>query len=216
MRNRSSWLLSVIAVSVCAVLVLGAAIPSAVAAPKGKPPTTPPGVPPGQPFQALQKQIDALSIRVKALEDAAPQPGTMWINPLEFRAGGSTLGLDVAGPGLSVTAGAGGVYVAQVGVQVPLGFSITGATVCYVPGASSSLSSIQILQYGATPALPPSTVLNEVPTGAPAAGAVGCVSTTTAISVDPSAGGAVFLSPGLTFTAADTIVIRSVGLNLTP
>jgi hypothetical protein len=216
MRNRSTWLASLISVFVCGVLAVGVAAPSALAAPKGKPGITPPGVPPGQPFQALQRQIDGLDKRVDVLEAAAPQPGLMWINPLDFRAGASTLSLDLAGPGLVVTGAAAGADVVQVGLQVPLGFSVTGAKVCYVSGATSYVSSVQLLQYGATPTLPPATLLSSSP-AAPTANTLVCVDPTPIAGVDPSAGGAMFLSLGVTFgAAADAITIRAVGLHLEP
>jgi hypothetical protein len=209
MRNRSTWLVSVIAVSVCAVLVIGAAVPFAFAAPKGKPGVTPPGVPPGQPFQALQKQIDALAVRVKALEDAAPQPGLMWINPLDFVAvAGAPAILAVAGPGLQVTGAIGDVV--QVGLQVPLGFAVTGARLCYNSALASSVN-VQLLQDTDPPGVSAGLLGSSSSATAPP---VVCVDTTLTSSVDPSAGGA--MSLWLTFTAADTIVIRSVGLSLTP
>jgi hypothetical protein len=216
MRNRSSWLLSVIAVSVCAVIVVGAGLPSAFAAPKGKPPTTPPGVPPGQPFQALQKQIDTLGAavtdldaRVDALEAAAPTAGLMWINHLAFVAvaGPPTLSI-VAGPGLQVTAAAVNDAV-QVGLQVPLGFAVKGAKVCYTATAAFN---VQVLQ---DPVPPTSAALPLVTSLPGSSGPVVCVDTSLALPVDPSGGGA--MSLGITLpTVASTVVIRAVGLYLEP
>src|SRR5262249_16306451 len=128
MRNRSSWRAWVTLVLTGVVLITGITVPAAQADPKGKPGLTPPGVPPGRPFQALQKEIDALSTRVTTLEALAPQSGLMWVNPLDFLAlGSSTLALDPTGPGLDVTGAAAGSDSVQVGLHVPLGFSVTGA-----------------------------------------------------------------------------------------
>jgi hypothetical protein len=238
MRNRSrglAWLTFLLAGT---VLIAGITVPPlALADPKGKPGVTPPGVPPGKPFQALQREIDALNTQlttvtsevttltsevatltsqVAALEALAPKPGLMWINTLDFlQKGTSTLALDTTGPGLDVTGAAAGSDTVQVGLQVPLGFSVTGARVCYVPGALGSfISSVGLLQYAATPATPPSTVVNTAFAASP--GVLSCVDTTPAVSVDPSAGGVLYLSLGITFSAAEPVVIRAVGLDLTP
>ncbi len=213
------WISTVCA---CAVLVAGAAFPAS-AAPKGKPGVTPPGVPPGQPFQALQKQIDALAGRVKALEAAAPKAGVMWIDPLSLSLPGTSLGTTSLDPvatgaqqGLAITGAAVGTDVVQVGLQVPLGFAVTGVTVCYLSGANgSSVNNAQLVQFAVPPALPPAVPLTQA-LAAPGTNVTSCVETTTAVSVDPSAGGPVYLSLGLNFTAIETIVIRGVGLQLEP
>jgi hypothetical protein len=197
-----------------AVLIVGLGAPAALA--KGKPGGGPPGVPPGQPFQALQKEIDALAARVTTLEAAAPQPGLMWINPLDLRAATSAVALDATGPGLDVTSAGAGSDVVQVGLQVPLGYAVTGVRVCSVSGtASSYVSSVQLLQYAATPTTPPALLASGAP-GAPGASTLTCFDTTPIVGVDPSAGGAMFLSLGITFTAADTVVVRAVGVHLEP
>lgn len=99
---------------------------------------------------------------------------------------------------------------------MPLGFAVTGAKVCYVSGALASfISSVQLVQYGATPTVPPATLVNQS-FAAPLATTLSCLDTTPITGVDPSAGGAMFLSLGITFNAAEAIVIRAVGLHLEP
>jgi hypothetical protein len=206
MSNRSSWWASVTSTFVGAVLLAGIVVPSALAKPKDK------GVPPGVPFQALQRQIDALDARVDALESLA---GLMWINTLDVRAGTSTLALDPAGPGLLVTGVADDVL--QVGLQVPLGFVIAEVKVCYVAGASGAfINGVSLSQYAVPPTVPP-TVLNApfVPPGPPAAGTLTCIDATPAGPVDPSSG-PVYLSLSIDFPAADAIAIRGIGLQLEP
>ena len=230
MRNCSSWLVRFTVALAGVVLIAGIAVLPAQADPKGKPGVTPPGVPPGKPFQALQSEINGLTTqvntlttevttltsRVAALEALAPKPGIMWINTLDFlQKGTSALGLDTTGPGLDVKGAGAGSDTVQVGLQVPLGFSVTGARVCYVPGTLGSfISSVALLQYAATPATPPTAVVDTPFAASP--GVLSCVDTTPAVSVDPSAGGALYLSLGITFTAAESVVIRAVGLHLTP
>lgn len=226
MRNRSSWLLALTAFA-CVVIIGGIVVPGALAKPKGKPGVTPPGVPPGQPFQALQRQIDTLNgqvtdldVRVDDLEAAVETlqslSGMMWLNTLDFRAGTSILGLDPTAPGLLVTGVVVAADVVRVGLQVPLGFAIAGVRVCYVSGgAGSFVSNIALLQYAAIPATPPATVLTENPLS-PGASTLSCVNTISAISIDPSAGGAVYLSLGIAFNAAEAIALRAIGLELEP
>jgi hypothetical protein len=218
MQKRSRWQQSVTAVVATAVLIVGVAVPLAHAAPKGKPPLTPPGVPPGQPFQALQRQIDALDVRVDALEAAAPQAGIMWINQLDLKAGTATLSLDPLAAGLVITGAGAGVDLAQVGLQVPLGYSLAGVTVCYVSGAAGSfINAVQLFELTVPPAVPPTTTL--VASSAPApplAASASCVDAEAAAPVDPSADGPVFLSLGITFNEAEAVVIRAIGLHLEP
>jgi hypothetical protein len=207
-----------ITTTAAAALVVGALASLAHAAPKGKPPVTPPGVPPGQPFQALQKQIDALDGRLDALEAAAPQPGTMWINLLDLKAGAAASSLDAMAAGLVLTAAAAGSDVAQAGLQVPLGFAVTGVTVCYVSGAAGSfIDTVQLLELAVPPAVPPvTTVLASSAPAPPPVGSSDCVDAETAAAVDPSAGGPVFLSLGLTYTAAEAVTLWAIGVQLQP
>jgi hypothetical protein len=210
-------------VMTCGIFATGVALPAALAAPKGKPGVTPPGVPPGQPFQALQKQIDALATRVKTLEAAAPQPGLMWINPLDLRLGAASLltaSLDpvdgVGQDGLVITAVGAATEALQVGAQVPPGFAVTGVKVCYLSGAAGGrVGGAQLVEFAVPPAVPGTVLLNDAFV-APAASASTCADSTTVVSVDPSAGGPLYVSLGLTFTGADSIVIRGIGLQLEP
>jgi hypothetical protein len=98
---------------------------------------------------------------------------------------------------------------------VPLGFVVTGVTVCYGPGAALSfVSGAQLFQF----ALPPTATtqpLNDA-LGAPASPAALCVDSATAVSVDPSAGGPVYLLLPLSFNAAEAVTIHGVGLQLAP
>jgi len=222
MPRRSTPAL-LLAALLAAVVVTAAAVPSALAAPKGKPGVTPPGVPPGQPFQTLQKEIDGLTTQVQALQATAPQPGLMWINPLELTLGfssTSTAVLDLVGSGtqqgLVVSSTGLTADVLQTGLQVPLGFAITGVRVCYASGATGSfVNAAQLVEFTVPPTLPGATPLNDV-LSSPGNATITCVDTTSAVSVDPSAGGPVYLSLGLTFTANEALVIRGVGLHLSP
>ena len=222
MRSSSKGVRWLSTVCACAVLMAGVASP-ALAVPKGKPGVTPPGVPPGQPFQALQKQIDALAGKVKALEAAAPKAGVMWVDPLGLSPAGTSttsVALDLVGSGAQqglVVGGSGaGDDVVQVGLQVPLGFAVAGVRVCYQAGPTgSSVSSAQLLQFGVPPALQPASPLNQSLTGLDA-GETDCVDTTATVSANPSTGGPLYLSLGLHFTAAEAVVIRGVGLLLAP
>src|SRR5262249_45965940 len=159
--NRSSWRAWVTRVLAGVVLITGITVAAAQADPKGKPGITPPGVPPGRPFQALQKEIDALSTRVTTLEALAPQSGLMRVNPLDFLARGSSrLGRAPSGRGLAAAGAAAGSDTLQAGLPWPWGFSVSGARVCYVPGAlGSSLTCVPLFQYAATPATPPTAVV---------------------------------------------------------
>jgi hypothetical protein len=224
MRNRQSWQAFVTALVVGSALVAGAAVPAAFGA---KPPKGDKPVPPGQPFQALQKQIDALGVRVDALEAAGPQEGLLWINPLALQtplSGGlpgiATASFETIGAagsaGLVLTATGAGNAVVQAGVQVPLGFVITGVRVCYVPGPTLSfVSGAQLFQFAVPPVVPPAQPLNDL-LPAPVSTAALCVDSGTVVSVDPSAGGPVYVSLPLTFTAAEAVIIRGVGLHLSP
>ncbi|HXV85951.1 MAG TPA: hypothetical protein VD793_04595 [Gemmatimonadales bacterium] len=203
------------------VLVAGAAVPAAFGA---KPPKGDKPVPPGQPFQALLKLIEALGVRIDALEAAASQPGLLWINPLALQVpppGGTALAtasiqqVGLSG-GLVVTPTQIGTAVAQAGVQVPLGFAITGVRVCYVPGVSSFVSGIQLFQFAGPPAAPPLSLVLSDPLGAPGSSDPVCEDSATAVSVDPSAGGPAYVSFPLTFGAVEPLVIFGAGLHVSP
>jgi hypothetical protein len=218
MDTRSRGRRSVTTVVVAAVLIIGSFAPVAHAAPKGKPPVTPPGVPPGQPFQALQKQIDALDVRLDALEAVAPQAGIMWINQLDLKAGAAVSSLDAVTAGLVLTAAGAGGDVARTGLEVPLGYGLTGVTVCYVSGASGSfIDAVEVVEHTVPSTFPPTTtVLASSAPVPPAAGSSSCVHAETAAAVDPSAGGPLFLSLGLAYTGADAVTIDAIGIYLEP
>ncbi len=214
MRDRSRWVLGLAVTLVGVALVLVVAGPPALAAPKGKPGVTPPGVPPGQPFRALQKEIDALQGQIDALK---PQPGLMWINPLDLLAGSSALALNATTAGLDVATGVVG-DVLQVGLQVPLGFNVTGAKVCYQEGAQGAfVSGVALLQNPSPVPTAAPAALVTTSFAAPGVGVVACLDTSPAISVDPSAGGALFLELQITPALfSDVITIRAIGIQLEP
>jgi hypothetical protein len=212
MSGRPRWFAVLASSLAVLVLALGMAVPEALA--KKNPPKNT-QLPNGRPFQLIQQMIDALDARLDALESAAPEAGLLWINPLDLRGGpGVALSLESAvSPGLVVAGAAPDVV--QAGLQVPPGFAVTGVKVCYVPGVSGShVSSVQLLQYDVPPTVP-TVVLND-PFVAPASTDPLCVDTSTVVSVDPSAGGPLFLSLGLSLSALDSISIRGIGLQIEP
>jgi hypothetical protein len=104
----------------------------------------------------------------------------------------------------------------QAGLQVPPGFAVTGVKVCFLPGpAGSRVSGAQLFQFAVPPLVPPVTALDEA-FAAPASSASTCIESTGTVSVDPSAGGPLYVSLGLTFTAGESVVIRGVGLHVQP
>src|SRR5262249_39095874 len=152
-----------------------------------------------------------LDARIDALEAAAPQAGTLWINPLALTAttGSVVLGPGLAAsPGLVVTAAGAAGDDLQAGLQVPLGFAITGTMVCYAPGgAGGFVSSVALTKNNPTQPFASSNL--------PTAAAFGvaplsptCVSMTLDTPYDPSdlvAGGPAYLAIGVSFSAADAL-----------
>jgi hypothetical protein len=213
MRKRQSWPALVTALVVGSALVAGTA---AAGPPGGVPPGKgPKPVPPGVPFQTLLKLIEGI----------APQPGLLWIDALALQVpppggtAGATAAVQEVGlsGGLVVTPAVAGSAVVQAGVQVPLRFAITGVTVCYVPTAASFVSGIQLFQF----AVPPPGMTQPLNDALAAPGGTDpvCVDSTTAVSVDPSAGGPVYVSLPLALGAggaADALVIFGVGLHISP
>lgn len=212
----------------CGVLAVYAVAPEAFAVVRGRS-GLPPG--PGNPLAALQKEINVLNQRVGALEASANQPALMWTPHLDFLSGDPTVlttsfsstssgvgsglsGLIVQSSTLGNVDSLGGNKVVESSIQVPPGFLITGVRVCYEwsAGATSNIVQIRLAQVQN----PPSTaiVLLDDATVQPNVGPV-CVDST-ATSVDPSLG-AVLLSFRInTGNVADTLVLRGVGLHLTP
>jgi hypothetical protein len=218
MRHRSNWLTVLVSILVTAVFIVGVAAPAALA--KNEKPPTKTSLPNGQPFKLIQQMIDGLDARIDALEAAAPQPGTMWINPLDFV---STTGSVFLGPGFAATPGlvvsAAGLAddALQAGAQVPLGFGVTGVTVCYVAGALGGfVNTVALTQNDIVPPFS-STSLVSTSLAAPLPGAESCVQTTALVTpADPSTGGPLYVAVGVSFSVADGLRIVGIGLQLSP
>jgi hypothetical protein len=219
MAHRPSWLKFLASSIAVVVFVLGAAVPAALAKKPSPPKNT--QLPNGRPFQLIQEMIDGLDARIDALEAAAPKAGTMWINPLAFTGTAGTVDLATvaATPGLVVSAAAAAADTLQAGLQVPLGFAITGATVCYAPGASGGfVSSIALAKNNQTPPFASSSL----PTGAAIAVSPGtptCEAMTLDTPYDPSdgvTGGPAYLAIGVSFSAVDLLTIRGIAVLLEP
>ncbi|MGH7535893.1 MAG: hypothetical protein ACREMG_09930 [Gemmatimonadales bacterium] len=216
MRHRSSWLTFLASSVACAGLVLGTAVPAALAKKPDPPNNT--QLPNGRPFQLIQQMIDALDARIDALEAAAPQPGTMWINPLDFI--GTTVDLTAAPaatPGLVVTAAGVAADTLQAGLQIPLGFGVSYVTVCYVGGAGGGfVNSLAITQNDVVTPFSSAAVAIAV-LAAPGAGVQSCVQTTALVPpADPATGGPLYVAIGVRFSGADMLIIRGIGVQLTP
>lgn len=214
----------------CGIFAVSAVAPMAFAKPRGGS-GLPPG--PGNPFAALQQQIDALDLRVDAIEAAAAESALMWIEHLDFLSGDSTVlttsfrstnsgvgsglsGLIITSSTLGNTDSVSGNKVVEKSIQVPPRFLITGVRVCYEwsAGAASNIVQIRLAQVED----PPSTalVLLDDATVQPNAGPICVNSTAPATPIDPSLG-AVLLSFRInTGNVADTLVLRGVGLHLIP
>jgi len=215
---------------ICGVLAVSAVVPMAFAKSRGNS-GLPPG--PGNPLAALQQQINALDQRVGAIEAAASQPALMWIEHLDLFSGDPTVlttsflstnsgvggglsGLIIQSSTLGDVDSNNGNKVVEKSIQVPPRFLIEGVRVCYEwsAGATSNIVQIRLAQVQD----PPSTalVLLDDATVQPNVGPVCVDSTAPATPVDPSLG-AVLLSFRInTANLADTLVLRGVGLHLTP
>jgi hypothetical protein len=216
MRHRSNWLTLLASAVTSTLLVVGVVVPDALAKKPDPPKNT--QLPNGRPFQLIQEMIDGLDDRIEALEAAAPEAGTMWINPFDFS---GTLGnvtlvpAGAAAPGLVVGALGIAVDTLQAGLQVPLGFAITGATVCYAPGTGGFVSSVALAKNNPTPPFG-SSVLATAPVGSP--GTPVCASVTLGTPYDPSTGGPAYLAIGVSFSGLglDSLTIRGIGILLAP
>jgi len=218
------------------VLVIGLAVLSAVAEPHG--------VPPGQPFQALQKQINALAARVAALtaadsaldariaalEAAAREPALVWINHVALLSGDTTV---VTTSFNSTSSGVGGglaglvIHSTTTGDRDSFGGNKVVWRALEVPPhfliksvrvcyeLSSAGSFISQIRLARVQDPPKSAlVLLDDATHLTNPGPV-CVDSAST-SVDPSLG-AVLLDLRVNFgNTADTIVIRGLGLHLQP
>ena len=214
MRYRSNWLTVVASTLATAVLVVGVGVPAALA--KNNKPPKKTELPNGQPFKLIQQMIDGLDARVDALEAAAPAAGTLWINPFDLIATTGPVVLTAAPsgtPGLVVAAA--GADTLQVGAQVPPGFGVTGAIVCYIAGlGGGSVSSLALAQNDIEPPFGSVVLVNTAPP-APGAGTESCVQTAALDTpADPSADGPLYVAVG--FSGPGSITIRGIGLLLSP
>lgn len=215
---------------ICGVLAVSAVVPMAFAKSRGNS-GLPPG--PGNPLAALQQQVNALNQRVGAIEAAASQPALMWIEHLDLFSGDPTVlttsffstnsgvggglsGLIIQSSTVGNLDSNNGNKVVEKSIQVPPRFMIEGVRVCYEwsVGATSNIVQIRLAQVQD----PPSTavVLLDDATVQPNDGPICVDSTAPATPVDPSLG-AVLLSFRIdTGSLADKLVLRGVGLHLTP
>lgn len=153
----------------------------------------------------------------------------MWINHLALLAGdpsvtashnavssgvgGGLSGLVVESSTTGEEAEGGGNKVVWAALQVPPGYTVTGARVCYeLSDARSFISQIRLAQVQNPPAS--ATVLLDDPTNWTDPGPV-CIGSTST-SIDPAAG-PLLLSLRVNFgDTSDRIVIRGAGLRLQP
>jgi hypothetical protein len=207
-----------------AMLLGGATVGRAAQAGRGKS-GLPPG--PGNPIAEVYDQVKALTARVAALESAANQNTTMWINHLDLIPGGAEIQTlysstnSGVGSGLSglivmsTTTGenftTGGDKVIEKGLEVPPNYNITGVRVCYEStSAGTFISQIRLGQLQDPPSV--ANVLLDDATDLTNVGPI-CVNSQ-ATSVNPSTG-AVRLSLRVYFGAiTDKLVIRGLGLQL--
>lgn len=219
---------------ICGVLAVSVVAPMAFAASRGNS-GLPPG--PGNPLAALQQQINALNQRVGALEAAASQPALMWIEHLDFLSGDPTVlttsfnstnsGVGGGLSGLIIQSSTVGNMdsstppgnkVVEKSIQVPPRFLITGVRVCYEWSANATSNIVQIrLAQVQNPPSTASVLLDDATTVLPNDLGPICVdSTAPATPIDPSLG-AVLLSFRInTGNVLDKLVLRGVGLHLTP
>jgi hypothetical protein len=153
----------------------------------------------------------------------------MWINPLDLLpgdasvttsfdavssgVGGGLAGLVVHSSTTGENGSSGGNKVVWMGIQVPPGWHLTGVRTCYeLSGKGSYISQVRLAQLQNPPAT--ALVLLDDGTDLTDPGPI-CVDSQ-ATDVDPAAG-AVSLSYRVNFgDIADRIVIRGVGLRLSP
>jgi len=226
-----------IAALTCSVLAGSVAVPDALAKKRGKS-----GLPdgPGNPIAQVYKELQGLKTEFedlkKVVEDLAPQANLLWINHLDLVPGdvdvvtsynstNSGVGAGLAGLIItSTTAGevstTGGDKFVEKGLQVPPGYKVNGVRICFESSnpTGSFISQIRLSQLQDPPAT--RLVLLDDGTDLMNVGPV-CVDSASPASgpIDPSLG-SLLLSLRVNFDAvnfaADSIVVRSIGLYLVP
>ncbi len=200
--------------------------------------TIPPNYPKGQPFQfiadaltTLQDQINTQQTQINSLQGKVgsgnPQSPTMWINYLGFLSGdsgttvsynavnsgvgGGLAGLIVQSSTLGDTATGGGDKFISTGLQVPPGYNVTSATVCYDSsnGTRTYVDQLRISQLQS----PPSTALVLLDSSLGAISGPSCVNTGSTL-INPANGQLTLDLRINTGDTSDKIVIRGVALNL--
>jgi hypothetical protein len=138
---------------------------------------------------------------------------TTSFNAVNSGVGGGLTGLVIQSTTTGQNAQSGGNKVVHMGLQVPPGYSIRGVRVCYeLSNKRSFISQIRLAQIQT----PPSSagVLLDDGTDHTNPGPI-CVDSSSA-NVDPSAG-EVLISLRVNFgNTADKIVVRALGLHLSP
>jgi len=165
----------------------------------------------------------------KNIRHPKSRPIIMWIDPLDFLPGDSSVNTSYnavssgVGSGLSGliiqstttgdTGSSGGNKVVEKGIQVPPGYLLKGVRVCYeLANARSFITQIRLAQVQNPPSS--ATVLLDDATDQTNASPL-CVNSQPT-SIDPGIGG-VLLSFRVNFAdTSDRIVVRAVGLNLEP
>jgi hypothetical protein len=192
------------------------------------------------PAPALERTVEDAAPRVVLAQITAPdlrqrQPGlsrrgeVMWVNHLDLLpgdasvttshnainsgVGGGLAGLVITSSAVGDTAPSGGNKVVWMGLQVPPGFTLIGVRTCYeLSSARSFITQTRLAQVQSPPGS--ASVLMDDGADLNASGPVCADSQNT--SIDPTTG-AVLLSYRVNFAAtSDRIVIRAVGLKLTP
>ena len=138
---------------------------------------------------------------------------TTSFNAVNSGVGGGLTGLVIQSSTTGENAQSGGNKVVHMGLQVPPGYSIRGVRVCYeLSNKRSFISQIRLAQIQTPPSS--ASVLLDDGTDLTNPGPI-CVDSA-ATTVDPAAG-EVLISLRVNFgNTADKIVVRALGLHLTP
>jgi hypothetical protein len=171
----------------------------------------------------------ALIAGTMGAEAKSPAKEVLWINHLALLAGDSSVktsfnavssgvggglsGLIIQSTTVGDTASGGGNKVVEAGLQVPPGYLVSGVRVCYeLSNARSFITQIRLAQLQN----PPSSAVVKLDDGTDQTNAGPVCVNSQATSVDPAAG-EVLLSLRVNFrNTADRIVVRGVGLLMTP